>query len=300
MADAIQNFVSKAPWIMRALMEDFGFSVEDAAAACGNGGHESNGLQAINEAKPTVAGSRGGWGWFQWTGSRRVAFENYCARNGLSPSSDRAQYNWLFLELQGTEAKAVQATKDAEGLEAKVEAFEKAYERAGVKHYPSRLKWAERALTAWATASEEAKTKPWERGQLVAPQPVPHTPILAGGVGGAVVDIIRDQVGEAAGKAIGGTVGGIVRDAIQNDPDPDQGKSPIEKVIGAGKGATIGGVSGAAMSGAIVYLMGAYGLVPEGTDGAALGVAITTIITTVSTGLSAMIGTYMAKKNAPS
>jgi len=280
MADALKIFASKAPWIMRLLMEDFGFSVEDAAAICGNGGHESNGLQAVNEAKPTVAGSRGGWSWFQWTGPRRVDFEEYCRRNGLSLSSDKAAYNWLYLELKGTESKAVQATKNADTLEEKVEAFEKAYERAGVKHYPSRVKWAERALAAWAGASEAQKMAPWEI-ERVGPAPMQApTPVALPDPLPAPAPVPVDSKGEPL--------------------DPEQGKSPVEKVIGAGKGATVGGVGGAAVSAAIVYLASTYGLVPPGVDGAALGVAVTTIVTGVATGIAAMIGTYRSKKNAPS
>lgn len=134
---------------MALLMQDFGFDELDAAAIMGNLGHESNGLTAFQEHNPTVPGSRGGWGWAQWTGPRRVAFEAYVKRNNLDPKSDKANYGWLFNELKGPESRAVGATKSAVGLRGKVIAFEKAFERAGVKHYDSRLKWAERALDAY-------------------------------------------------------------------------------------------------------------------------------------------------------
>lgn len=151
---AIITFVSKAPTFMALLMEDFGFDELDAAAIMGNLGHESGGLSTFQERSPTVPGSKGGWGWAQWTGSRRRDFESYAKRNGYDLRSDEANYKQLYRELSGAsgasnESAAVGKTKAAKGLEAKVKAFEQSYERAGVKHYPSRLKWAERALDAF-------------------------------------------------------------------------------------------------------------------------------------------------------
>ena len=169
MADPITTFVDKAPTFMALLMKDFGFSELDAAAVFGNLGHESNGLTAFQEVNPTVPGSRGGWGWAQWTGPRRVAFEAYCERNDLDPKSDKANYGWLFNELKGPEAGAVAKTKAAKTLKDKVVAFEMAFERAGVKHYDSRLRWAERALDAYQAS-----------GNIPEPIPEPLPPFKIG------------------------------------------------------------------------------------------------------------------------
>jgi hypothetical protein len=148
---SIAVFRQKAPEYMRRLMADFGFSLEDAAAVMGNAGHESGGLTQFQEVNPLVPGSRGGFGWFQWTGPRRRAFEAYCESNNLDPKSDRANYGWLVVELRGPEKDAVRSTKNAKTLDAKVIAFERSFERAGVKHYASRIKWANRALDAYRT-----------------------------------------------------------------------------------------------------------------------------------------------------
>ena len=144
-----KTFARKAPIAMRRLMRDFSFDVLDAAAIMGNAGYESGGLTIFQEMKPTVRGSRGGFGWFQWTGPRRVAFERYCRLNGWDIRSDRANYGFLAKELIGPERKAVSRTKRAVGLKAKVVAFEKAFERSGIKNYGSRVIWARRALDAW-------------------------------------------------------------------------------------------------------------------------------------------------------
>lgn len=169
---AENTFRRKAPWFMGKLLGDFPISIEDAAAIIGNAGHESLGFTTLQEMKPTVPGSRGGYGIMQWTGPRRKAFEAYCARTGKDPASDDANYAWLFLELkgiEGTEGAAIGKTQAAKDLDAKVEAFEKAFLRAGVKHYPARKKWAKIALEAYQ-AAPPAKPSP-------KPTPIPVHPL---------------------------------------------------------------------------------------------------------------------------
>lgn len=171
---AEQTFRSKAPWLMRRLIAEFNISILDAAAIAGNAGHESGGLVKLQEVKPTVKGSRGGYGWFQWTGPRRRAFEAFCAKSGLNISSDEANYQFLAHELSTTESKAIPAVKKAKDLPAKVIAFEQAYERAGVKHYDSRVRWAEIALEAHKLDS--AAPAPVPPPPPPAPAPVPPPP----------------------------------------------------------------------------------------------------------------------------
>jgi len=141
-------FRTKAPGIMNLLMADFALDVESAAAILGNLGHESGGFRSLQELAPTVPGSAGGYGWAQWTGSRRRSYEAYCERNGYDAASDTANYKYLWVELKGEYQAAITAVKNAAGLMAKVQAFELAFERAGIKHYESRLTWAQRALDA--------------------------------------------------------------------------------------------------------------------------------------------------------
>jgi hypothetical protein len=142
-------FRAKAPKLMGRLMTEFQFSVEDAAAIAGNGGHESRGFTAFQEENPTIKGSRGGWGWFQWTGPRRREFEAFADGMRLDRKSDAANIEWLVHELKTTERAAILKTKAARTLPDKVVAFEKSFERAGVKHYDSRLKWAQIARDAY-------------------------------------------------------------------------------------------------------------------------------------------------------
>jgi len=155
-------FTQKVHYIRPKLRADFSLSAQDANAIIGNLAHETGGFEHFQEKNPTVAGSRGGFGWAQWTGSRRRAFEAYCSRNDLDPYSDKANYGWLWVELTGPEKKAIPAVKKAKGLPAKVKAFEKSFERAGTKHYASRIKWAERSLKV-----PPAKTKPTEESKAM-------------------------------------------------------------------------------------------------------------------------------------
>ncbi len=188
------TFRAKAPGIMKKLMRDFPISVEDAAAILGNLGHESGGLSALQELKPTVKGSRGGYGWAQWTGPRRRAFEAWCKSSGLTPSSDEANYGYLLVELKGEQKAAITAVKKATGLKAKVEAFEKIFERAGVKHYPERLKWAQRALAAFAApvvSKPAAKPKPAVRPAGVA-EPSKSEAVLHKGSTGAFLRALTE------------------------------------------------------------------------------------------------------------
>jgi hypothetical protein len=149
-------FRAKAPGIMAALMRDFALTVADAAAILGNLGHESGGFRLMQEIRPLIPGSRGGYGWAQWTGARRRQFEQWCAAHALDPASDSANMSFLTHELRTSQAAAVTAVKraplglGADALRAKVVAFELAFERAHPEHkgYDSRVRWANVARAA--------------------------------------------------------------------------------------------------------------------------------------------------------
>lgn len=180
-----QTFRAKAPALMTRVIREFQFSVDDAAAIAGNGGHESRGFTAFQEEKPTVAGSRGGWGWFQWTGPRRRQFEAFADGFKMDRKSDAAQIEFLVHELKTTERAAILKTKAAKGLLGKVKAFELGYERAGVKHYESRERWAKIALDAY--------TKAQGQDPAVIPPPPDVEPIPTQkprGLLAAIIDLI--------------------------------------------------------------------------------------------------------------
>lgn len=201
------KFETLAPRIMRDLMRDFPIDKLDAAAVCGNTGHETNGLTVMQEVKPTVSGSRGGYGWPQWTGPRRRAFEAWAKTRGLKLDSYEANYGFMSHELGGDEHAAIGALRRANGLEAKTRAFCDVYERPGVKAYDSRIRWARRALAAF------------EGAKGVNPKPLARSRTIAGGAAGAaagagiIVDAVttaQDSVQRAADAWSTGEIIGIV------------------------------------------------------------------------------------------
>lgn len=188
------HFRATAPAYMRRLVADFpALNLQDAAAIFGNLGHESLGFTKLQEMKPTVKGAKGGYGWAQWTGPRRRAFEAWCKKHGKDPAADETNYAYLFLELkgiEGTESAAVGKVAAAVGLEAKVRAFEEAYLRAGVKHYDKRLEWARIAVDALrATEPPPAAPNPVDPAPT-KPVEQPRTGKGWGCLGWAIVGLV--------------------------------------------------------------------------------------------------------------
>lgn len=187
------TFTQKAPGIINRLMADFGFTRAQAAGIVGNLGHESGGLNTLQERNPTSG--RGGYGWAQWTGPRRKAFEAWAAEKGLDLNSDEANYGFLKHELRTNHKGVVGSVKRAGSVDEATVAFEEGYERAGIKNYPSRMKWAQRALRAAeraAAAQAEIGTTPsyapfskLNAGSLAAAQS--NAALIGGGIqpGGA-------------------------------------------------------------------------------------------------------------------
>jgi hypothetical protein len=142
-------FNAKAPGIMRNLMQDFGFSKIQAAGILGNIGHECGGFKEMQELHP-ISG-RGGFGWAQWTGDRRVKFETFCKNAPLDPTSDAANYGFLKQELQTSFKGVISKLKSAPSVEEAVKIFEANYEIAGIVNIVSRIQWAKKALRAFGS-----------------------------------------------------------------------------------------------------------------------------------------------------
>lgn len=131
------------------LVKDFNLDLLSAVAIVGNAGHESGGFKQLQELKPLVQGSKGGWGIMQWTGPRRREAEAYWKRNSLNPSDMDANYKFLFVELSGPEGRVLPRLKAAATLKDKTEVFSKVFLRPGIPHLDSRYVWSQRALEAW-------------------------------------------------------------------------------------------------------------------------------------------------------
>lgn len=152
-------FEDNVVWMMDRLMDDFGVDKLDAAAVFGNAGAESGGFRSLQELKPLVPGSRGGFGIMQWTGPRRREFEAYCKKTGKSPTSMQTNYDFLFVELKGPEGRVLSKLRAAKTLDEKTEVFMKTFLRPGIPHLDSRKRWALKALRAYETAKFSPKVE---------------------------------------------------------------------------------------------------------------------------------------------
>ena len=131
--------------LMGDLQKDFDLSPEQAAGFVGNLAHESGGFQTLQEVDPTVAGSRGGFGYAQWTGDRRKQFEDFAKKNNLDPSSYEANYGFLKFELTNTkEGQFLDQLRKAGDARSAAEIVSNSFLRPGIPNMESRYKWADR------------------------------------------------------------------------------------------------------------------------------------------------------------
>lgn len=127
------------------LMRDFNLTQEQAAGVVGNLAHETGGFKHMQEISPVVPGSRGGFGFAQWTGPRRKAFEAWSAENGLDPTSYEANYGFLQHELKNTPEGAVLGPlSQAQTADQAAQVFSNQFLRPGVPAMGSRQQFAQK------------------------------------------------------------------------------------------------------------------------------------------------------------
>lgn len=93
----------------------------------------------INEQNPTVPGSRGGFGLYQLTGPRRVAYEQFAQQRGVSPADPDAQLDFLMTELQGPESRAAQSIMAAPDAGTAAAAIARDFLRPAPEHLQRRV-----------------------------------------------------------------------------------------------------------------------------------------------------------------
>lgn len=140
--------------LKRDLMATFGLTGIQAAGVVGNLDHESAGFKSLQEIAPLVAGSRGGWGYAQWTGPRRRAFEAWVKSHGFDARSYAANWGFLKHELTNTEERRVlPRLRKARTVEDAARIFSGSSERGnsfdgflrpGIPHMASRIARAKR------------------------------------------------------------------------------------------------------------------------------------------------------------
>lgn len=140
-------FQEIGPRIKSDLMRDFGLSTAQAAGIVGNLAHESGGFGTLQEINPMIPGSRGGYGYAQWTGPRRRQFESWAAENKLDPASYDANYGFLKHELANTsEGRVLDRIGQTNDPTQATRIFSDVFLRPGIPGMDSREKWTQRAL----------------------------------------------------------------------------------------------------------------------------------------------------------
>jgi hypothetical protein len=110
-----EDTVNKGIMLRDHLMKEYGMTKEQATGFAGTLAYESGNFHSLQEGAP-VSG-RGGYGWAQWTGTRRTEFEENAKENNLDPSSDAAQISMIDRELKGKYKHALEAIKRTNTVE---------------------------------------------------------------------------------------------------------------------------------------------------------------------------------------
>lgn len=166
-------FTDKVIKYNERLKKDFQINDIQACGIWGNLGTETGGFTALQEKNPTVKGSRGGYGWMQWTGPRRKKYESWVKEKGLDISSDETNYLYLVHETLTDEWKSIQQVRKTTTLETATETFCKLNLRPGVVNLTSRVGWARKAADALKSTG--------------GTKPTPVTKTAVGASAGAVV-----------------------------------------------------------------------------------------------------------------
>ena len=146
-APASGAFSEIGPRLMTDLMRDFELSPDQAAGIVGNLAHETGGFRHMQEIQPVVPGSRGGFGFAQWTGPRRRQFEGWAQEQGLDLNSYDANYGFLAHELRNTpEGRVLGDLRGAPDAQTAARVFSDRFLRPGIPHMDSRIAMASQAL----------------------------------------------------------------------------------------------------------------------------------------------------------
>jgi hypothetical protein len=125
-----------------------------------------------------VKGSRGGYGYAQWTGPRRRQFEAWAALKGLNPASYEANYGFLRHELDNTsEGNILSTLRKTNSAADAARVVSRDFLRPGVVHMESRVGRANDYLSSYkAGATAAPKYSGAGSTFRVTPPAVPSVP----------------------------------------------------------------------------------------------------------------------------
>lgn len=122
--------------------KDLGLSIPQVSGLFGNLAVETGKFTVMQEKNPIVAGSRGGYGWAQWTGPRRRAYEAWCAKQCCSPSDPEMNYQYIVYEMRTVEKNAYERLRRALTASTAAGIVCDYYERPGIPHRDKRIAYA--------------------------------------------------------------------------------------------------------------------------------------------------------------
>lgn len=140
----------RAGWVVNQLVADLKLKNFQAAGHVGGYGVESGEFKKLHEIGQPEG--QGGYGWGQWTGSRRTAFLNWCDKQGLDWRSDEANYGYTVYDLTHAYKSYLSRLKKTKTIEEATHLAHREYETPqevldGTEtSYPLRLRYAQRAL----------------------------------------------------------------------------------------------------------------------------------------------------------
>lgn len=182
------------------LKKDLSLDDIQCAGIFGNLGGETGGFTLLQEAKPLVKGSRGGFGWMQWTGPRRRKYEAWCSARGYDIAADESNYLYLVHESLTDEKASILALRRTKSVDAAVETFMLKNLRPGIPHLEARKRWGAKAyavLSKQKTVKQAVKQTSTQApiivgtGAAIAVTPPNYWPyIIAGGIVASIIAYI--------------------------------------------------------------------------------------------------------------
>lgn len=119
-----------------------GLTPAQAAGMVGNLATETGNFQHMQELNPTVEGSRGGYGYAQWTGPRRRQYESYAASRGVALDAYETNLDFLVYEMETTERRAYERLLATNTVDEAALSVMNDFLRPGIPHADSRLGYA--------------------------------------------------------------------------------------------------------------------------------------------------------------
>lgn len=162
-----KTFTERAPVIMRRLMMELP-QLQDfhAAGVLGNIGRETGGFRLMQEVRPRKG--RGGLGWLQWTGSRRLTFEQFCQPPRPGTLTSEGNFAFMIHEMKTIETRAFRLFAQTTTLESATKVFMDEYERPGVRKLDERIDWARKAMAAFRNPAMPGVNRTVASGPVVA------------------------------------------------------------------------------------------------------------------------------------